>query len=62
MFRRDPSVKLPNPQDCQPVSREVDELGSPQCLLSFAAMAPQAVDKVYLPDLESCLKGETVIL
>ncbi|KAK8101079.1 Nucleoporin [Apiospora kogelbergensis] len=25
-------------------------------------MAPQAVDKVYLPDLESCLKGETVIL
>ncbi|KAK8058547.1 hypothetical protein PG994_008995 [Apiospora phragmitis] len=25
-------------------------------------MAPQAVDKVYLPDLEPCLKGETVVL
>ncbi|KAK6086386.1 hypothetical protein SCUP234_02599 [Seiridium cupressi] len=25
-------------------------------------MAPQLVDKVYLPDLEPCLKGETVVL
>jgi hypothetical protein len=25
-------------------------------------MAPTTVDKVYLPDLEPCLKGDTVVL
>lgn len=62
--RRDLDLDIwPPPPPLPPSPHEfVDAQGYVHGRQSSAAMAPQLVDKIYLPDLEPCLKGETIVL